>query len=441
MDSESYRRLDRESIWHPYTDYRELMSEDFPVIEAGEGLYLYDVEGEAYLDAISSWWACNLGHGHPRLITAIQDQAEKLQHSILGNQSHPPAIELAERLVDLTGGRRRVHFASDGASAVEAALKISLQYWHNTGQPERNKFAYLSGDYHGDTLGAVSVGFLPDFHAPFDNFLPEQVPLPAPDCKECPAGSTPEDCHISCFKETEKIITNHSKSLAGVIVEPLCQAAMGMNIYPANYLKKLERLCRQENLLLIDDEIAMGFGRTGRMWAYQHANIRPDIVCLGKGLTGGYLPMSAAVVDREIYDAFKSPPSDRTFFHGHTFAGNPLAAAAARSALDVYEKNSLVEHVAGLSEILTEELTTLEELECVQAVQTVGLVGAVHLQGAMESSGPELARRVKMELLRCHVLIRPLGPVVYLMPPLVIESEELQNLIEKFTTTIEQLGG
>lgn len=439
MNSETYRRLDRDSIWHPYTDYRELMSEEFPVIEKGKGLYLYDVEGEKYLDAISSWWACNLGHSHPRLIAALRDQADELQHSILGNQSHPPAVNLANKLVELTGGKRQVHFASDGASAVEAALKIALQYWSNTGHPERNKFAYLSGDYHGDTLGAVSVGFIPGFHDPFGEFLPEQVALPAPDCNDCPHDADPENCQLPCYEETEEIISEHADELAGVIVEPLCQAAMGMNIYPAAFLEKLALQCREEDILLIDDEIAMGFGRTGRLWAYEQAGIRPDILCLGKALTGGYLPCSAAVVDEAIYDAFKSPPDSRTFSHGHTFAGNPLAAAVALENLKIYEEQSIVEQAAERGRLIADELASLRELESVEAVRTLGMVGAVYLQGKMESSGAELAHRVKQELLRRGILVRPLGSVVYLMPPLVIDEQELRKLTAQFTETIETI--
>ncbi len=437
MKSE-YRRLDRETVWHPYTDYRELMSEDFPVIEAGEGIHLYDVEGKQYVDAISSWWACNLGHGQKQVVEAIKNQADELQHSILGNQSNPRAIELAQRLVEKNGGNRRAFFASDGASAVEAALKIALQHWHNRGDNKRRKIAYLKGDYHGDTLGAVSVGYLEGFHKPFKAVLPDQPSLPSPDCLSCEEAEV--SCSLKCYDDVSALLSQEGEELAAVVIEPLCQAAMGMNIYPARFLRRLALQCREKGILLIDDEIAMGMGRTGKMWAYEQADIRPDIICLGKGLTAGYLPLSTTLVDENIYDSFKSPPPERTFFHGHTFAGNPLASAAALATLDYYDENDLLVHVQSLAELVAEQFEQMEDVSSVKTARSLGLLGTVQLDGADRDEAVHRAKRVKHELLRRGVLVRPLGPVVYLMPPLVIEEEQLVDLIEEFKSVIEKVG-
>ncbi len=436
METEDYRRLDRQTLWHPYSHYDQIQKDDFPVIGTGEGVYLYDLEGKEYLDGIASWWCCNLGHGHPRLIRRLKKQAGKLQHSILGNQSHPPAVNLAERLVKLTGGQRRVHFGSDGASAVEAALKIALQYWYNLDKESKNKFAYLEGDYHGDTLGAVSVGFLPGFHAPYRKGVPEQLSAPAPDCVDCPHGKQPEGCDVPCFEPMEQLLEDNKEQLAGVIVEPLCQAAMGMNIYPPQYLQTLAEKCRESDVLLIDDEIAMGLGRTGKMWAYQHADIRPDIICAGKALAGGYLPISAAIVDEAIYSAFESPPRENSFMHGHTFAGNPLAAAVALENLDVYREENILDRVRKLAEIMRQEFPGVEKLSPVKATKTLGLLGVAYLDDS-GGKGSERAQTVKQKLLEKGIMIRPLGNVVYLMPPYIIEEKQLRNTIEEIRQTIE----
>ncbi len=438
MDSGSYRELDREVLWHPYTDYQELMSEDFPIIERAKGIYLFDVDGKKYLDAISSWWACNLGHGDEEIIEAIRNQSSRLQHSILGNQSHPGAVQLAERLVELTGGERKVHYGSDGASAVEIALKIALQYWHNSGRPEKKNIAYLAGDYHGDTTGALSVGYLPKFHKPFREFVNPQPAVKGPDCFNCPENSTPVNCNLSCYQPAKEFLDKYSSQLAGFIVEPLCQAASGINIYPARFLCRLAADCLHNDVLLIDDEIAMGFGRTGKFWAYQHADIEPDIICVGKGLTGGYLPLSAALVKNRIFSAFKSPPAFRTFFHGHTFAGNPIAAAAGLANLDRFVELKILQKIAGLSDLIERELKVLGDLDTVRGVRTLGMIGAVYLDSSSGSSAVNRAVKIKRLLRDQGVLIRPLGSVVYLMPPLIIKPTQLIGLLELFVEAVKQ---
>jgi adenosylmethionine-8-amino-7-oxononanoate aminotransferase len=434
-----YWDLDRGSLWHPYTKHSALAGEPFPLITRGEGVYLFDGDGRRYVDAISSWWACNLGHGHPRLTAAIIRQAGELQHSILGNLTHPGAIELASGLTSLfPGGPRRVLFASDGASAVEAALRIAAQYRHNRGESGRHEFLAFENGYHGDTLGAMSVGYLPAFHAPYRPLLFPVHQVKPPECFGCPRGSAGGACGLECFSAMRAMFEKHAKTLTAAIVEPLCQGAAGMRIYPAAYLRALAGLCREHGVLLIVDEIAMGFGRTGAMFAFEHAGINPDIVTLGKSLSGGYLPISAAVVKEEIFETFSDGPEDRTFYHGHTFAGNPIAAAASVECLRVYREEGVVGSAERLGRVLAEELAAFASIPGVSNVRSLGMIGAFDLAGKGGESGAARAQGLRREMMERGVLLRPLGEVVYLMPPLVMREEILLETVRNlYARTVE----
>lgn len=409
--------LDRASVWHPFTKHSQMAGEPFPIMVRGEGIYLYDILGRKYLDAVSSWWAANLGHSHPRLVTALRRQTGELQHSILGNLSHRPAAELAARLVRLfPDPRRRVFFAGDGACAVEASLRIAVQHWHNLGRGERRRIASFHDGYHGDTLGAVSVGYSPAFHEPCKPLLFPVVRLPFPDS-------------AANLGEAERRLEAHAPELAALIVEPHCQGAAGMRFYPPEHLRRLAERCRRLGILLIVDEVAVGFGRTGRMFSFEHAGIDPDIVCLGKGLSGGCLPMSAAVVREEIFRSFADTPADHTFYHGHTFAGNPLAAAAALECLNIYEEDGIVARAAALGRELAACMAPFRALASVRDVRTLGMIAAFELAPAADGATPEArAQRIRRLLLAEGILIRPLGGTLYLMPPLVISGEELRAL-------------
>jgi adenosylmethionine-8-amino-7-oxononanoate aminotransferase len=424
---EELKQMDRNALWHPYTKHSGAAASSFPMIVRGEGIYLYDHTGARYLDAIASWWCCNLGHNHPDLVRALTEQAGLLQHSILGNMSHPCAATLAARLVSLfPDKKRKVHFAGDGSCAVEAALKIAIQYWHALGERNRIRFVSLAGDYHGDTLGAVSVGYVEKFHRQFKEAVVPSFQAEAPCCSACAYGKTPASCSLECFASIRAIVAQHAAAIAAVIVEPLCQGAAGMRMYSPKYLSALSALCKEQNVLLIVDEIAMGFGRTGRMFAFEHAAIDPDIVCIGKGLTGGYLPMSAVVVRDFIYDVFADGVRDNTFYHGHTFSGNPLAAAVACEVLAVYERDRIVEQVDRKSRILASSMARFADLPGVSDVRCLGLIGAVELNDATGIK----AGAVRRELLKNHILVRPLGNVIYLMPPLIISDEQLTEAID-----------
>lgn len=434
MNFSNHWKLDRDHLWHPYTRFSALDHGPLPCIERAEGVYLYTTDGRCYMDAIASWWSCALGHGHPAIVEAICRQAPKLQHSILGNLSHPCAIELAALIAQFfPDARRHVLFASDGASAVEAALKIAAQYAHNTGKPQRSRFAALRHAYHGDTLGAVSVGYIEGFHAPFRPLLNPAIMLPVP-------GSAAEE--PTCREEAERLFAQHSDSLAALIVEPLCLCAAGMKMYPASYLAFLARLCRQHGVLLISDEIATGFGRTGRWFAFEHAGLDPDIVCLGKALSAGALPISATVVKDFIYETFADRPTDRTFYHGHTFCGNPVAAAAALAALNVYRQINMPERAMWLAQTFQTALAPLAQLKGIADVRVLGGIAAVELlhpsniaMAAGEEAVPP-AQRIRQWLFDHGVLIRPLGNVVYLFPPLTISEEDLSRLLSLFTQAV-----
>ncbi|MEI6148260.1 MAG: adenosylmethionine--8-amino-7-oxononanoate transaminase [bacterium] len=438
FDTTRYEAMDRRSIWHPYTKHSVVEGGHLPIISRGEGVYLYESTGRRYLDAISSWWACNLGHNHPRLVEAIVRQARELQHSILGNLSHPRAIELAARLNELFPDDRRVLFASDGACAVEAALKIALQYWHNLDRPEKCRFAALDFAYHGDTLGAVSVGYLKKFHEPFASVVFPVFQAPSPCCGACAFHESGEVCLEECFDTMRLILREHAHELAAVIIEPMCQGAGGMRMHSAEYLRRLAALCREKEVLLIADEVAMGFGRTGKMFAFEHAGILPDMVCLGKSLSGGYLPISATVVREPIFSTFRDLPQDHTFYHGHTFAGNPIAAAAAVETLAVYQDEGIVARAAALGNVLAEELGALKDLPDVRNVRWLGMIGVIELNDDAQGRGAVRAAGIRDRLRQEGILLRPLGNVVYVMPPLVTPEPVLRELVRAVGRAVKE---
>lgn len=443
LTSDDYRRRDRACLWHPYSRRSAIRDLPFPVIERAEGIHLIDVDGRRYVDAVSSWWCCNLGHGHPRVVEAIRAQAAKLQHSILGNMSHPGAIELAERLAALVpgGGGRRVLFASDGACAVEAALKIAVQYWWNTGERGRHRLISLEDSYHGDTLGALSAGFLEGFHAPFAPLAFDVLRAESPCCGTCRHGQKPETCSLPCLESMRRLLERHGAETAAVIAEPLCQGAGGMRIHAARYLAELAGLCRRAGALFIADEVAVGFGRTGRMFAFEHAGIEPDIVCLGKGLTAGYLPVSATVAAGRVFAAFDDSAADGTLYHGHTFGGNPIGCAAALATLDVYRDEGIVARAQEGGAVLREALEPARALPGVRDVRSLGMIGVVELEPDPPGAREPRARVVQRLMAERGILVRPLGPVLYLMPPLVTPPGVLRELAAALVESVRATAG
>lgn len=414
-------------IFHPYTPFSAI-EKGFPNMVRGEGVYLIDDQGKRYVDIVSSWWACALGHNHPQVVGAIQKQADVLQHCITGSQTHPNVLELADRLAQLmpTPERHSV-FASDGCSAVEAALKIAIQYWYNVGRPEKYWIIGMDQGYHGDSLGALGAGFVDGFHKPYAHTVSHPAKLPFP---------IPTDDDPDGFDPSRKVIETHANQLAAVIVEPLCLGSAGMKIYSAGYLKKLADCCAKNEVLLIIDEVAMGFGRTGKRFAFNHADIDPDMVTVGKALTAGYMPLSACIVKDKLYDTFSDlGEKDCTFYHGNTYAGHPIGCAAALAALDIYEAEDTVERAAEMAEKMKAWIAPFAELTCVKELRFLGMIGVVELNPEYKSQVPQM----KAELMEQGYLFRPLGNVFYFMPPLVISDEELQDAIAALKTVFASL--
>ena len=438
MDS-NLRKRDIEHVWHPCTDINSFEQIEFPIIESAKGAYLYEVGGRALLDGIASWWCVNLGHSHPKLIKAVQSQVGKLQHAILGGMSHPNAIALAEKLTQITPGNlKHSFFCGDGSSAVESALKIAVQYWANTGVRGRSQFVGLEEGYHGDTLGAMGVGYVNAFHKDYKNVVRPAYKALSPHCAQCPCGREPENCHIECFESMREIIEKHHKKVAAVIVEPLCQGAAGVRIYPEDYLQRLRSLCDEYGLILIADEIAVGFGRTGYMFACERAGIVPDIMTVGKGLTGGYMPLSAVIATDAIYDSFRNNDDsrDNTFYHSHTFGGNPIITALALAAIKVYEDERVLEKCKPKIDQLSGGIHQLGQMLNGSKVRAMGMMGVAEINDA--SGGAKRAARIAKKAYDLGLFLRPRGRALYLWPPLTVTDEELGQMILIHKTSIGQ---
>jgi adenosylmethionine-8-amino-7-oxononanoate aminotransferase len=406
---------DSACIWHPYTQMQTAPA-PLPIVR-GEGVYLITEDGRRIMDGISSWWVNIHGHSHPALNAALAEQAARLEHVMFASCTHPPAVALAERLVALLPrGLTRVFYSDNGSTAVEVALKMALQYWRNKGQP-RTTFVGLGNAYHGDTAGAMSASAPSVFTAAF-------APMLFPVARVGDAG------------ELGTFLRAHRGAVAAVIVEPMIQGAGGMIMWPAEFLASCRRLCDEFDALLIADEVFTGFGRTGRMFACEHAAIAPDIICLSKALTAGYLPLGATVATESIYQAFLSDDRTRTFFHGHSFTANPLACAVAIASLDLFSAKAVLDRVARLESQIRAALEPLRGLSFVDDVRVLGGVGAVELKGGgyLDDVGPRLAD----EFLRRGLLLRPLGNVVYFVPPYAISDAEAAWALEQI---VDVVGG
>lgn len=444
--------LDHRYLWHPFTQMQEWFSKEPLIIERGEGNWLIDTRGRRYLDGVSSLW-CNVhGHCHPRLDKALADQAGRIAHSTMLGMSNPPAIELAEKLCGIAPpGLSRVFYAENGASAVEIALKMAYQYWMHSGESRRTKFIGLDLAYHGDTLGAVSVGGIETFHAAFGPLLFETIHTPTPFPYRPPSGSatdsTPERCRDYCLDEMEKQLASNEGEIAAVIVEPLVQGAAGIIVHPSGFLAGVRELCDRYGVLLICDEVATGFGRTGSMFACEHENVSPDVMVVGKGLTGGYLPLSAAITTEDVFSAFLGRYDEfKTFFHGHTYTGNPLACAVALENLKIFEDEQTIESLAPKIERLESRLEKFIGASNIGDVRSKGMMAGVELvadplTGETFDPGARIGGRVCEAARESGVAIRPLGDVIVLMPPISVTLEEIDLLcdaVEQATARVLQ---
>lgn len=441
----SWEERDLARIWHPCSQMKDYEALPPLVVERAHGVWLYDVYGKKYMDIVSSWWANLLGHTNERINAAIKEQLDQLEHVIFAGITHRPAVELAERLAALTPERiTRFHFNDNGSASIECALKMSFQYFLQTGKPKKQRFICLSGGYHGETLGALAVGSMDLYALMYKPLMVESIHTAAPDCYRCPYGKCREACECECFEHMERAVREHADETAAVIVEPLLQGSAGMRIYPEKYLQKLRLLCDECDVLLIADEIATGFGRTGSLFACERAGISPDIMALSKGLTGGYLPMSVTCVSEKIYQAFYADYGEgRAFLHSHTYAGNPLGCAAALAVLKIIEEDKVLERAEETAKWLTEKLTeALGSHKNVGEIRHIGLIHAIELVENRERKAPlpqkeRTGYKIYQEALKRGLLLRPLGDVLYFNPPLNITREELAFAIEAAKGAIE----
>ncbi len=437
---------DKKYIWKPFTQMKEYQEQETIVIERGEGIYLYDRDNRAYIDGISSWWVNTLGHNHPVLNDALHRQVDKVAHCALAGLSHEPAIRLAKELVDvLPPGLEHIFYSDDGSTAVEVALKMSFQFWVNSGRPQKTKFVALQGAYHGDTLGAVSVGGIDQYHQVFRPLLFEVYHVAAPRCYHCPVGRRQESCGQECLQALETVLEEHADEICGVIIEPLVMAVAGMYVYPAAYLKKLRALCDHYDVHLLADEVAVSFGRTGTMFACEHAGISPDLICMAKGLTGGYLPLAVTAANDRIYEAFWDDyERGKTFFHGHSYTGNPLGTAVGVRNLEYFREEKIIAGLQEKTAYFQRELQRFQELEHVGDVRGIGLIGAVELVADRQRRQPyppgeRRGKQVTDICVRNGAFLRPLGDVVYFLPPLIITPAEIDRLFSIAYRAIEQV--
>jgi adenosylmethionine---8-amino-7-oxononanoate aminotransferase len=446
---EQLEQWDRDHVWHPFTPMQGYAAEKPLIIARAHGCFLVDLDGREYLDGVSSLW-CNV-HGHrvPEIDAAVREQLDAVAHSTLLGISNVPAIRLARRLVELAPpGLNHVFYSDDGATAVEVALKMAFQYWRQApvSRPEKTKFLALQGAYHGDTLGDVSVGDQARFHHLFAPLLFPTLRAPNPYCYRCPLGLERASCRIDCADALAAMVREHADELAAVVIEPLVQGAAGMIVAPEGYLKRVREVTRRHNVLLIADEVAVGFGRTGTMFACSQEDVAPDFLCVAKGLTGGYLPLAATLTTDEVFNAFLGPTdAGRTFFHGHTYTGNPLGAAAALASLDLLTAPTGLPAIPAKVERLRTHLNRLRDLPIVGDVRQKGLMAGIELVKDRKTRQP-FSPRERMGARACHmardqgVLLRPLGDVVVVMPPLAIDVNLLDRLGEVLYNTLNMLG-
>ena len=434
----NWQEEDLKYIWHPCSQMKDYETLPPIVIERGEGINLYDIDGNCYKDVISSWWCNLLGHSNKRINNAIKKQVDNLEHVIFANFTHKTAITLCQTLMDvIPKGLCKFNFADNGSAAIEMSLKMSFQYHYQTGNPQKKRFMALSDAYHGETLGALAVGGVDLYSELYKPLLLDVIRIDGPDCFRCPYGKCRDNCGCECFEKAEKSFEKYANETAAIIVEPLLQGSAGMKVYPPLYLTKLRQLCNKCNVHLIADEIATGYGRTGKFFAFDHAGVSPDIMCLSKGLTGGYMPMSIAVTTQEIYDAFYDDYlKGKAFMHSHTYAGNPLACSAAIEVLNIMKDENIIvranEQAKYFNKIIKDKFLPLKN---VGEVRSIGLVNAIELVKNRETKEPldytlRTGYQIYKKALQKGVLLRPLGDVIYFNPPLIIEQNDMDYVTD-----------
>lgn len=444
-DTATLQAWDKRYIWHPFTQMRDWEAENPIVITRGEGVYLFDTDGNRYLDGVASIWTNVHGHCRPEINEAVKAQIDRLEHSTLLGMANDTSILLAKRLVEIApAGLCKVFYSDNGSTAVEVGIKMAFQYWRHLGQAKKTKFMTFRHAYHGDTIGSVSVGGIDLFHGVFRPLLFETLQAPSPSCYHCEAGCADIDsCGLHCLRELERLMAAHSDELAGLVIEPLLQGAGGMIVQPAGFVRRVRELCDNYDVLMIADEVATGFGRTGTMFACDHESVTPDIMALSKGITAGYMPLAVTMATQKIYDAYLGAYSElKTFFHGHTFTGNPLACAAALASLDLFEADSVLERMQPKIGYMAERLAKLAQLDHVGDIRHIGLAAGIELVADkdLRTSYPweeRMGVKVCLEARRHGLFLRPLGNVVVIFPPLAISLEEMATLMDGVEASIK----
>lgn len=438
MNKKQLLEDDLKYIWRPFTQMKSLeKDENKPIIiKKGKGIYLEDIDGKKYIDAVSSWWVNTLGHSNKRINKTINKQLKKIEHVIFGGFSHEPVIEFSKKLVSLMNNKlTKVFFSDNGSTAVEVALKMAYQYHVLKGNPQKTKFVALKNSYHGDTLGAVSVGGVDMYHKLYKPLLFSIEQAESPYCYRCPMECDKNTCKIDCLSSIEKILEKDANNIAGVIIEPLVQAAGGMIMYPPEYITKLRALCDKYNVLLIDDEVAMGFYRTGKLFAYEHAGIVPDIICCAKGITAGYMPLSVTVTTDEIYNAFYDDDIDgyKTFYHGHSYTAYPLALAVALENLKILEEMRIEEYLKPKIAKFSKELEKFRSHKNVGDIRQTGMICAIELVKDKQTKEPfsyedGIGKKIYLEGLKLGAILRPMWNCIYFITPYIITEKEIEKL-------------
>lgn len=425
-------------IWHPFTQMKDYDVNPSIVITKAKGIKLFDDKGSWYYDTISSWW-CNLhGHRHPRIIKAIKKQLAKFDHVLFAGFTHKPAIQLAEALIELNhNDLQKVFFSDNGSTAVEVALKLSFQYWHNIGNKEKRLFLAFDHAYHGDTVGAMSVSGPSIFNEVFQEIMIKTIKIPTPNCVHCSENLKPNDCQVKCIYHLEKVLKDQHQQISAFILEPLLLAAGGMIMYPPEYLEIAAKLCKKYQVHLILDEVATGFGRTGKMFAYQNTSIEPDFLCLSKGLTNGTLPLAATLTTNQIYQAFFADYKEqKTFYHGHTFTANPIAVSVALANLEIFKKEKTLAKVKEIEKIFALELSEFQKFSIVGDVRHLGSVAAFELvkdksKNLLFDFEERIGLKIYLQGLKYGLILRPLGNVVYLFLPLATTKKQVCDILKR----------
>jgi adenosylmethionine-8-amino-7-oxononanoate transaminase len=449
VDRMPYQEWDKKYVWHPFTQMKDWEKEDLLVIREAKGATLIDTQGREYLDGVSSLWVNIHGHRQPTIDQAVKQQLDRLAHSTLLGLTNPPAAELAKMLVEIAPkGLEKVFYSDNGSTAVEAAVKMAYQYWQNMGRKDKIRIAHLQHSYHGDTLGSVSIGGIDLFHKKYQHLTFRTVLIEFPDFYRAPHGKDYPAYTEECVIRLEQFVKKSHHSLAALVVEPVVQGAAGMIVWPDGILKRIAAVCREHDVFLVADEVATGFGRTGKMFACEHDGVTPDFLCLAKGLTGGYLPLAATLTTKKVYDGFLFDYKDqKTFFHGHTYTGNPLGCAAAIASLKVFQREQTLKHLAPKIKLLSEKLVPFNQLPHVGDVRQKGVMAGIELVRHKPSKAPypwvdQMGVKVCREVRKNGVILRPLGNVIVLMPPLSITQNELEHLLEvTYQAVVKVTGG